>query len=68
LNIELKFRIIDLKHVLEAVARLTNAATAAEYLAGHTCLDFPRGTKRLFMNEVKEIYECDCGTGLLIMI
>jgi hypothetical protein len=62
-NMELKFRIMDLKRALEAIAGSTDAATAAVYLAGRTCLDLPRGTKQLVMNEVKEIYERECGAG-----
>jgi hypothetical protein len=56
-NMELKYRIMDLKEALKGITGSIEAATAAEYLGGKHCMKTPRKIQRLVGRRVKELYE-----------
>jgi hypothetical protein len=62
-NMELKFRIMDLKEALEEITGSTEAAAAAEYLGGKHAIKTPRKIQRVVWRRVQELYEDMCGAG-----
>jgi hypothetical protein len=56
-NMELKFRIMDLKEALTEITGSTEAATAAEYLGGKHLMKTPHNIQRLVGRSVQELYE-----------
>jgi hypothetical protein len=62
-NMELKFRIMDLKEALTKITGSTEAASAAEYLGGKHFMKTPRKIQRLVGRSVHELYEAKFGAG-----